>query len=365
MSQPRKRGRSKATDRMVVTVTSAPLDKRGDYQIGKIDMPLPVGTQVVTSGKGGLALGTVLRAPHRLSSPAPAKNRSGGGNRLLRVATEQDLRAQHEAEQRQPGLVRQTLRYIRDQELPLRLVHLSVDGIASRASLCVLAGEEHDASSFASALGRTLGMKVELRQLGNRDEAKVLGGVGRCGRPQCCSAHLDRYPRTSIKMAKVQGVSLSEDKTTGNCSRTLCCLNYENSFYEAYHQFLPRISKQATTVDGLAGRVVAIDVLRQTFTLRDRDGGRHQLPAQAWDKNVDRELPEPELDQGTLAQRYNTGRLAVLSAAEAAAGQASTDPQNSAKGTPSAAGSGVPSRTAKKRRTRRRKRSRGDTRGKS
>jgi len=351
--------RNKKATPLVITVAYPPLSQRGDYRVDGLDTPLPVGTKVVTSDKGGLALGTVLRAPHRSHSPAPASSPKGGASRLLRVATEQDLRAQREAEQRQPQLLRQTLRHIREQELPLRLVHLSIDGIGGRASLCVLAGEEQDTGPLAATLGRTLGMKVELRRLGNRDEAKVLGGVGRCGRPQCCSAHLDRYPRVSIKMAKAQGVSLSKDKTTGNCSRTLCCLNYENSFYEAYHQFLPRISKRATTVTGLQGRVVAIDVLRQTFTLRDEDGGRHQLPAQAWDRNVGRELPEPELDQGTLAQGYGSDKLPVLA-------PGSGDPQHRADAAPNAsqdpqavAGPKAPTRRSGRHRSRRRKRSRG------
>ena len=316
MSRKGRHGGGESARSQVITVSHPPLGQRADYLVGNHKEPLPPGTQVVIDGKAGLALGTILRSPDHVPPGTVTGRGKRGRDKLVRVATRADLDTQRAAKQLQPGLMRQALRYIRDKELPLRLVQLDVDGVARRATLCILAAEERDISGFAQGLGRAIGMRVQLRQLGDREQARVLGGVGRCGRPQCCSSHLDRYPKVSIKMAKVQGVPLGDEKTAGNCGRMLCCLNYESDFYEAYHRFLPRIAKRATTVDGLEGRVVGVDVLRQTFTIRDEEGKRRVLPAAAWDKNRDKDLPEPELDSGPLVERAQAGRLPVLDASE-------------------------------------------------
>lgn len=288
-----------------MTVSHPPLGEQGEYALAGLGAGkgLSRGTKVVTNGKGGVALGTVFSAPH-----APKRNKDGESARrgqLLRVASEQDLRAQEQGEARKVDLLRKTLRFLRERELSLRVVDLFVDGLAGRAIVCVLGSDDDDQdyAEVVAALGRDLAMRVELRQLGDRDQSRLVGGVGRCGRVQCCSSHLNRYPRVSIKMAKTQGVALAQEKTSGNCGRTLCCLNYEQDFYETYHRFLPRINKRAKTVEGVEGRVVAVDVLRQTFTLRDENGQRQVLPAIFWDQNKGKTLPEPEVDQGPLVQQ--------------------------------------------------------------
>jgi cell fate regulator YaaT (PSP1 superfamily) len=287
----------------VVTVSHPPLGERGEYRLSGNEQGLSRGAKVVTTGKGGVALGTVFTGPH-----APTRSKDGSNEKrgqLLRVASKKDLHAQTEGEARKVELLRKTLCFIRDRQLSLRVVELFVDGLAGRVIVCVL-GEEEDTQDYSGAvaeLGRLLAMRVELRQLGDRDQSRLVGGVGRCGRVQCCSSHLNRYPRVSIKMAKTQGVALAQEKTSGNCGRTLCCLNYEQEFYETYHRFLPRINKRAKTIEGVEGRVVAVDVLRQTFTLRDENGQRQILPALFWDQNQGKTLPEPEVEQGALAQQ--------------------------------------------------------------
>lgn len=296
-----------------MTVSHPPLGERGEYRLDGNEQGLSRGTKVVTNGKGGVALGTVFVGPHVHKKNTTGENEKIG--QLLRIASEQDLRAQSEGEARKQELLRTTLRFIRDRKLALRIVELFIDGLAGRAIVCVLANEDdaEDYSTVAAELGRVLAMRVELRQLGDRDQSRLVGGVGRCGRTQCCSSHLNRYPRVSIKMAKTQGLSLAQEKTSGNCGRTLCCLNYEQEFYENYHRFLPRLNKRAKTIEGTEGRVVGVDVLRQTFTLQDENGHREVLPAFFWDQNEDKELPEPEIDPGPLAQKAYS-RLAVLDA---------------------------------------------------
>jgi len=351
------RGKKNARQR-VVTVSHPPLRKRSQHQFSGNEHELTEGTPVVTTGKGGLAMGTILTGPHVYSRRPDEPDEKPG--QLVRVAGEQDLRAQAEAEARKDQLLRKTLRLIRDRKLSLRVVELFVDGVGGRMTLCVLAEEDEDYKSLVDELSRTVAMKIDLRRLGDRDQSRLVGGVGRCGRTQCCSSHLDRYPRVSIKMAKTQGVALAQDKTNGNCGRTLCCLNYEQEFYESYHQFLPKVTKRARTVEGVEGRVVAVDVLKQTFTLRDDRGHREVLPAIFWDQNQGKELPEPELEQGPLVQQA-ASRLRVLDA------EKNTGQNKPATNAPKAASSRGPQRTDKarpnktrRRRSKKRGRSRAD-----
>jgi len=353
----RKRGaRGKRGKReRVVTVSHPPLRTQSQYRLSGKEQGLTRGTQVMTTGKGGLAMGTIVSGPHEHST-----KRDGTGEKLgqlVRVASDQDLRAQAEAEARKDQLLRKTLRLIRDRKLPLRIIELFVQGAGGRVVLFVLADEEENYDHFVDELSRSLSMKVDLRRLGDRDQSRLVGGVGRCGRTQCCSSHLDRYPRVSIKMAKTQGVALAQDKTNGNCGRTLCCLNYEQEFYEHYHQFLPRMTKRAKTIEGVEGRVVAVDVLRQTFTLRDDRGHREVLPAIFWDQNQGKKLPKPEIDQGPLAQQAQS-RLQVLDA-EANTGQNEQEVRDSAAAQKGSEHSDTvrPSR-ARRRRSKRRRRSR-------
>ncbi len=350
------RGKKNARER-VVTVSHPPLRKRRPYRLSGNEEELTQGTPVVTTGAGGLAMGTILTGPHAYSHrPDDSDERPG---QLVRVASERDLRAQAEAEARKDHFLRKTLRLIRDRELPLRIVEIFVDGVGGRMTLCVLADEDEEYTSLVDELSRTLSMKIDLRRLGDRDQSRLLGGIGRCGRTQCCSSHLDRYPRVSIKMAKTQGVALAQERTNGNCGRTLCCLNYEQEFYENYHRFLPRVTKRAKTVEGVEGRVMAVDVLRQTFTLRDDQGRREVLPAIFWDQNQGKKLPEPELKQGPLVQQA-ASRLQVLDA-EANTGQnkpATRAPKDALKG-PQRNDNARPNKT-RRRRSKKRSRSRAD-----
>ena len=166
---------------------------------------------------------------------------------------------------------------------------------------------------------------MELRQLGSRDEAKILGGLGRCGRELCCASHLHEYPRSSIKMAKAQNVALSDDKTNGVCGRTLCCLAYEYDFYEDFRQWLPRLGKRAKTVDGLEGKVIGLDVLRLSFTLLEPGGPRHVLPAVAWERNLGKVVPEAEVGPAACGPS-ETAPVVALRGSRSAAGRGSTPP---------------------------------------
>ena len=110
-------------------------------------------------------------------------------------------------------------------------------------------------------------IRIELRQVGIRDEAKLLGGLGPCGRPCCCSSCMGDFARVSIKMAKTQGLSLNPTKISGLCGRLMCCLQYENDYYSEVFKLMPKINSEVTTPDGKA-TVVSNDMLKKVVTVR-------------------------------------------------------------------------------------------------
>lgn len=288
---------STPTSHAVVTVSFPPTGDQGDYATDGRST-LPAGALVVVEGLRGLSLGRVIREPH-----VPKGSKQGGRvRRVVREASAED-RAAHEAfAARETEALRQGLRYLREKKLPWKIVRVFSDGIARKFTLCFAAEERLEAREDARELGRRLGCHVELRQVGQRDAARVQGGLGRCGRELCCSTFLPEYPKVNIRNAKQQGMALVADKTNGVCGRTLCCLSYEDDFYKEQQQWLPRVSKRATTTEGLAGRVIGVDVFRLTFTLLDESRRRHVLPAASWVGNEGREVPSPPVKPASAVE---------------------------------------------------------------
>ncbi len=266
-----------------VTVAFPPLPRQGEYLVSERAAPLAPGELVVVEGLRGLSLGRVIEGPHP---------RRGGGQvrKVVRPARESDLRAQQDAEQREPVVLRTMLHEVRQRKLPWKVISVVSDGVAGKFTVCFVAPERADAKELARVVGGRINARIELRQLGARDEARILGGVGRCGRELCCSTFLPDFPRVTVKMAKNQNLALAQDKTGGVCGRTMCCLAYENDFYIERRVYLPRPGKRAVAVDGTEGRVVAIDVHKMTFTVV-QSGKRRVFSASEWEGNAGREVP--------------------------------------------------------------------------
>jgi len=141
------------------------------------------------------------------------------------------------------------------------------------------APERVDFRDLAKELAATFRCRVELRQVGPRDEARLLGGLGRCGRTLCCSSWLPVYPEISMNMAKTQDLPLNPSKISGVCGRLLCCLSYENEQYKQTKAVLPRLGQTIDTPQG-PGTVVALQVLKELVTVRlAADGVEVVLPA--------------------------------------------------------------------------------------
>ena len=125
-------------------------------------------------------------------------------------------------------------------------------------------------------LVRQLGVRIEMRQVGIRNQAKMCGGLGRCGRELCCSAFLNKFEPVSIRMAKEQGLSLNPTKISGQCGRLMCCLTYEHPIYQELRRHLPRLGKRVKIPEG-EGKIIRYNLIRQTVTLEMMEGQEMEL----------------------------------------------------------------------------------------
>ena len=186
---------------------------------------------------------------------------------IVRVATEEDtrMRKQYIAKESDAFLLCQEK--IFEHKLDMKLADVEYTYNGSKAVFYFTADDRVDFRDLVKDLAYQLHTRIELRQIGVRDEAKMLGGLGPCGRPVCCHAFLDDFSPVSIKMAKEQNLSLSPTKISGLCSRLMCCLQYEEYAYEEAHRRLPRAGREVETPEGV-GTVTECNVLKETVKVR-------------------------------------------------------------------------------------------------
>lgn len=164
-------------------------------------------------------------------------------------------------------------RLIREHDLPMKIVGLDHVPENNRTTIYFAAPHRVDFRSLVRDLGATLRCRVELRQLSARDEARIQGGIGSCGRDLCCATFLKDFEPVSIRMAKDQDMPLNPMRISGACGRLMCCLKYEHPLYTAFAATAPAVGADVTTPEG-DGRVIGHDVPRDSVVVRLNDGGR-------------------------------------------------------------------------------------------
>jgi cell fate regulator YaaT (PSP1 superfamily) len=224
--------------------------------------------RVLVETERGPALGTVAvaarpRDPHRAGRSL---------QRVIKKADARDLAREDQNLQRERESYRAALDLIRARDVPMKLVKAESAFDGSKVTFFFSAEERADCRDLAHELGETLRTRVEMKQIGARDETKVTGGVGPCGRELCCSSWLQEFQPVSVKMAKEQGLSLNPSKLAGMCGRLKCCLRYEYQTYVELRRALPAVGAKVESVKG-AGVVVRQNVLRQTAVVRRTEDG--------------------------------------------------------------------------------------------
>ncbi len=182
---------------------------------------------------------------------------------VLRIANERDREQEAANKLKEKEAYRICLEKIQKHELEMKLIDAEYTFDNNKVLFYFTADGRIDFRELVKDLASVFKTRIELRQIGVRDETKILGGIGICGRPLCCHTHLSDFIPVSIKMAKEQNLSLNPTKISGVCGRLMCCLKHEEDTYEELNRRLPGIGDYVTTEDGLRGEVHSVNVLRQ------------------------------------------------------------------------------------------------------
>ncbi|MGN1066826.1 MAG: stage 0 sporulation family protein, partial [Candidatus Fimimonas sp.] len=211
----------------------------------------------------GVEYGTVVIANTEVSE----SEIKGELKAVVRKATEKD-EAQHKAIcEKRPQAIREAQERANKRNLDMKIVDAEFAFDNSKVVFFFTADNRVDFRELVKELASTFRMRIELRQIGIRDECKMKGGLGPCGRVCCCNAYLNDFERVSIKMAKTQGLSLNPTKISGLCGRLMCCLKFEDDYYSQTTKFMPKVNSEINTPHG-KGKVTEIDVIRQLVTVR-------------------------------------------------------------------------------------------------
>ena len=217
------------------------------------------GDKVIVETARGVEFGSVVTGPKDVKDEEitqPLKS-------VIRVATEEDKRNEEKNREKEKEAFDICLEKIRKHELDMKLINAEYTFDGNKVLFYFTADGRIDFRELVKDLAAVFRTRIELRQIGVRDETKIRGGIGICGRPLCCHTYLSDFAPVSIKMAKEQNLSLNPTKISGVCGRLMCCLTNEEETYEELNSHLPAIGDTVTTIEGLKGEVQSVSVLRQ------------------------------------------------------------------------------------------------------
>jgi cell fate regulator YaaT (PSP1 superfamily) len=229
---------------------------------------LNMGDPVIVETEKGLGFGVVAIAPE----PIPAEQE--GNNKLkkvFRLAAEKDFAQLEQNSALEERAHIYCLEAIKRLKLQMNLFSVESTFDTSRLTFFFTADGRVDFRQLVKILVKEFRVRIEMRQVGIRNQAKMCGGLGRCGRELCCSAFLNKFEPVSIRMAKEQGLSLNPTKISGQCGRLMCCLTYENETYIHQKKGFPKLGKTVNTEMG-RGKVIRHNPLARQFTIRTEEG---------------------------------------------------------------------------------------------
>ena len=229
------------------------------YYFDPAGMEIETGTHVIVETARGIEFGTVMIPPREIEEDGVVQPLKP----VIRIATEADEITEQKNKEKEKEAFQICLEKIAKHKLEMKLVEAEYTFDNNKLLFYFTADGRIDFRELVKDLASVFRNRIELRQIGVRDETKILGGIGICGRPLCCSTHLSEFIPVSIKMAKEQNLSLNPTKISGVCGRLMCCLKNEEETYEYLNSRLPNVGDHVTTVEGLKGEVQSVSVLRQ------------------------------------------------------------------------------------------------------
>ncbi len=232
------------------------------------DLALAKGDSAVVESEKGLVLGTVVVPPQEKEKRFLLKS----PRKVIRKATAEDLEQFGKNVQLERDAYQFCQQKVKERGLNMKLVRTEALLDRSKMLFYFTAEKRVDFRELVRDLASQFRMRIEMRQIGVRDEAKMTCGVGGCGRELCCATFLNRFDLVSVKMAKEQNLALNPSKISGVCGRLMCCLAYEFPTYIELKKNLPKVGKHITTRSG-KGKVIRQNVLNQTVTVELEEGG--------------------------------------------------------------------------------------------
>ncbi len=232
---------------------------------GKIYYFAPLGfgikrnDHVIVETARGIEFGTVVMPPKEVEDAKVVQPLKP----VLRLATQKDVEQEAANRKKEKEAFQICLEKIKKHNLEMKLIDAEYTFDNNKVLFYFTADGRIDFRELVKDLAAVFKTRIELRQIGVRDETKIVGGIGICGRPLCCHTYLSEFAPVSIKMAKEQNLSLNPTKISGVCGRLMCCLNNEENIYEELNRKLPNVGDFVTTEDGLKGEVHSVNILRQ------------------------------------------------------------------------------------------------------
>jgi cell fate regulator YaaT (PSP1 superfamily) len=232
------------------------------YYFDPTGFELQVGTYVIVDTARGEDIGQVVIAPKQVADGEVVGQLKG----ILRPAEPWDLLRMQHFRDREEQALEKCRQKVAEHGLPMKVIKAEYNFDGSRLVFYFTAEKRVDFRKLVRELAKTFRSRIELKQVGVRDEAKMMGDLGCCGRPLCCTSFLCEFDPVSIKMAKQQDLPLSPMEISGVCGRLLCCLAYENDYYAEVKKRLPKVGDVVVTSYG-SGKVTGINVLKETLSV--------------------------------------------------------------------------------------------------
>ena len=236
-------------------------------------LDVKAGDDVIVETARGMEFGTVtmdITEVEESTIVSPLK-------KIVRIANEKDHKQHIENVKKKEKAIKLCQEKVDKHGLIMKLIDVEYTFDNSKIVFYFTADGRVDFRELVKDLAAVFKTRIELRQIGVRDETKILGGIGICGRPLCCHTHLSEFIPVSIKMAKEQNLSLNPTKISGVCGRLMCCLKHEEETYEELNRRLPNVGDQVTTRDGQHGEVASINILRQLVKVIVENGDEKEI----------------------------------------------------------------------------------------
>ena len=269
------------------------------YFFDPLEFEIKKGDHVIVETARGIEFGTVVAGIKEVEEDKVVQPLKP----VIRIATERDCEQEAENKVKEREAFKICLEKIRHHELEMKLIDAEYTFDNNKVLFYFTADGRIDFRELVKDLVSVFKTRIELRQIGVRDETKILGGIGICGRPLCCHSYLSDFIPVSIKMAKEQNLSLNPTKISGVCGRLMCCLKNEEETYEELNRRLPNIGDYVTTEDGMKGEVQSVNVLRQLVKV-------------VVENNDEKEIREYEVDKLTFKRKHGKKDKVELSKEE-------------------------------------------------